>query len=94
MLTEKKISIKANPSDTVENVKEEIYDIEGIATDSQRFICDWRQLEDDKQLSYYGITNESKIYVVQRLRGGGCTFANVSEEGKLKQLYWKLNLLF
>lgn len=80
-LTEKTISIKANPSDTVENLKEEIYDIEGIPTDNQRLICPGRSLEDDKQLSYYGITNESTIYVVQSFRGGGFSFANVSEEG-------------
>ena len=42
-----------------------------ILVDNQRLIFSGRQLEDGRTLSAYGITEESTIQLLSRLRGGG-----------------------
>jgi large subunit ribosomal protein L40e len=55
---------------TVAQFKVKIYYHEGIPEDQQRIIYEGRQLEDNKLLSEYNITNESSLHLVLRLRGG------------------------
>lgn len=56
--------------DTVDDMKAQIYDLEGIVADQQRFIYDGKQLEDGCRLSNYGLTEGSLVHLVLRLRAG------------------------
>ena len=70
-LTGKSIAMTVNPTDSIETVKEQLRQREGIPADQQRLIFARKQMEGDRTLADYNIQPSSTIHLVLRLRGGG-----------------------
>jgi len=58
------IYVEVKLSDTVEELKKKIHEKINIPPEQQRLIFNGDQLDDDQELSYYNIKNESMIHLI------------------------------
>ena len=69
-LAGKTIALDVEDNDTIDSIKKQIADKEGIPIDQQRIVYNGKQLEDGNTVSSYNIGNDSVLHLVLRLRGG------------------------
>ena len=70
-LTGKTLQIQGDYENTIEELKENIHQKEGIPLDDIRLVFAGKQLEDGRTLADYNILSYSVIHIVLRLKGGG-----------------------
>jgi ubiquitin C len=100
-LAGKTITVDVEEGDSVEQLKQKLFDKEGIPVDQQRLIFGGKQISDERSLADYGVTAGATMHLVLRLRGGmqilvktlaGKTITVDAEEGdSIEQLKQKLN---
>jgi len=59
--TSKNTILQVFPNDTVQNLKDQIYELEGIPLANQRLVFDGQRLEDDQPLVAYGVRHRTII---------------------------------
>ena len=69
-MTGKEIILTVDPSLTIQKLKSEIQDREGVPSDQQRLIFAGALLEDNRTLASYNIKNESTLNLIFRVKIG------------------------
>ena len=69
--TSKTFTLDIEASDSIESVKAQIQEKEGIHPDEQHLVWNGKKLEDGHTFGDYNIHKESTLHLVLKLRGGG-----------------------
>lgn len=69
--------LEVSPDDTIIRIKEKIQEQTSVNPDQMRLIFGGKQLEDDYPISKYNIQKNSKLTLLYRLRGGGCSLPDL-----------------
>ena len=56
--------LEVGPSETIENVKQKVFEAEGIPPQEQRLVFEEVELEDGSELSDYDVVDGSELYVL------------------------------
>ncbi|XGW26647.1 hypothetical protein V3C99_007337 [Haemonchus contortus] len=69
-LAGKTTTLNVLPSDSVETIRNKIFDREGIQPAEQILYCDGKPLQNGKTLSFYGVQEGSMVHLAVRCNGG------------------------
>jgi len=69
-LTGKTLTFDVEPSDSIESIKDKIFDKEGVALEVQMLVFGGKRLENGKTLAEYKIEENSMLYMVIPFRSG------------------------
>ena len=69
-LTGQNMTVEVEDSDKISDIKQKIFEKEGIPADQQRLVFGGKQLEDNNTIADYDIKADSSLHLVLRLRGG------------------------
>lgn len=64
------LAMAVEASDTVENLKQKVYDVSGVPCDQQRLVYSGLQLEDGRTMLDYCVGPNAVLHMILRLRGG------------------------
>ena len=67
-LTGKTIELNVNLIDTINHIKQQIHEKDGIPPDQQRLIHGGKQIVNDKTINYYNIQPGATLHIILALR--------------------------
>ena len=64
------ITLDAEESETINDIKVKIHEMENLPVDQQAIVYEMKPLEDEKTLSDYNISSEATLHLLLRIKGG------------------------